>query len=294
MILDCVFKLARQTRGNILGVKRGVHYWLILSLLLSSMATQATELTGSLHLRGSTTLLPLAQRVAEAYMEKHPKIIVNVSGGGTQRGYKSLLDGTADLALVSSDPSEEIQQSLARRKQKTRAVNIAYSALVVAVHPHNPINSITLPQLQEVFSGRLNNWKNLGGEDAPIHVLIGPPSGGITEVWKSRVLGDNNTYTPLAAVMSAQERHFNLSTDTNAITYLPLNESGDGIKSLAVNRVSPSKENIHNGKYPLRTALSLVSLVPATPLIQDFSRFMQTRLQEMSEEHLIAAVEEIQ
>lgn len=294
MILDWVCKRTRKTQVNISGLRCAVNHLLGFCVLITSIASQAAEFSGALHLRGSTTLLPLAQRVAEAYMEKHPRVIVNVSGGGTQRGYKSLLDGTADLALVSSAPTEEIQQAIARRQQKLTVVNIAYSALIVAVHPHNAINSITLPQLQEVFSGRLNNWKNLGGDDAPIHVLIGPPSGGITEVWKSKVLGDNNTYTPLAAVMSAQERHFNLNNDVNAITYLPLNESGGGIKSLAVNRVSPSKENIHSGKYPLRTALSLVSLVPASPLIQDFSRFMQTRLQEMSAEHLIAAVEEIQ
>lgn len=293
MILNCVFEIARQTRLNMPNIKHGEQVLLSFGLFFCSIATQATELSGSLHLRGSTTLLPLAQRVAEAYMEKHPKIIVNVSGGGTQRGYKSLLDGTADLALTSSDPSEEIQQALARRQQKISVVNIAYSALIVAVHPHNSINSITLPQLQEVFSGRLNNWKNLGGEDAPIHVLIGPPSGGITEVWKSKVLGDNNTYTPLAAVMPAQERSLNLTRDSNAITYLPLNESGGELKSLAVNRVLPNKTNIHSGKYPLRSALSLVSIAPATPLAQDFSRFMQTRLQEMSEEDLVAAVEEM-
>lgn len=292
MILDCTFKLFQPTPRLVLKLKPGMKYLLGISLLISSISTQAAELSGALHLRGSTTLLPLAQRVAEAYMEKHPKVIVNVSGGGTPRGYKSLLDGTADLALVSSAPSEEMQQALARRQQKITVVNIAYSALIVAVNPQSPVNAITLPQLQEVFSGRLNNWKSLGGDDAPIHVLIGPPSGGITEVWKNKVLGGNNTYTPLAAVMPAQERLLALASDRNAISYLPLNESDGELKALAVNRVLPNKTNIHNGKYPLRSALSLVGMAPATPLAQDFSRFMQTRLQEMSEEHLVAAGEE--
>lgn len=265
---------------------------LLLICTLLSNASVARELTGALHIRGSTTFLPLAQRVAETYMDAHPKVMLTLTGGGTQRGYKSLLDGTADVAMVSGDIPDEMQQTLSRKQIKLHTTTCAYSGLVVAVHPDNPLQNLTILQLQGIFSGRISNWKELGGNDGPIHVLIGPPSGGITEIWKTRVLGDDNTYTPQAAVLPANVRLQNLKNDPKAITYLPLTESSPELKIMRINGVAPTPPNLQSGKYPLRTALALVSRVPASALIKDFSLYMQAELGKMGANKLVSVAEE--
>lgn len=266
-------------------------FFLLICTLLSN-ASFAGELAGALHIRGSTTFLPLAQRVAETYMDAHPKVKLTLAGGGTQRGYKSLLDGTADVAMVSGDLPDELQQTFSRKHIKLHTTTCAYSGLVVAVHPLNPLQNLTIIQLQGIFSGRISNWKELGGNDSPIHVLIGPPSGGITEIWKTRVLGDDNTYTPQAAVLPANVRLQSLKNDPKAITYLPLTESSPELKIMRINGVAPTPPNLHSGKYPLRTALALVSRAPASALVKDFSLYMQAELGKMGTNKLVSVAEE--
>lgn len=265
--------------------------FLLCCALLSNLA-DAGELVGALHIRGSTTFLPLAQRIAENYMTAHPKVMLTLAGGGTQRGYKSLLDGSADMAMVSGEITDDLQQAFSRKKIKLHSTTCAYSGLVVTVHSQNPVQNLTLIQLQGIFSGRITNWKDVGGEDKPIHVLIGPPSGGITEVWKTRVLGDNNTYTPKAAVLPANDRLQNLKNDPLAITYLPLTESSPDLKIMRINGVAPTPPNLQSGKYPLRTALALVSKEPVSPLIKDLSLYMQSELGKMGENTLVPVIEE--
>lgn len=228
-------------------------------LLLEPTAGAAGSGLGTVHVRGSTTFLSAAQRVGESYMEDQPGTTVAISGGGTVRGYKSIMDGTADIALVSGPAPLDLHREILRRGIKLVSKTVAYNAIVAVVHPSNPIDNLSAVQLKGIFTGRINNWKSVGGSNAPITVLIGPPTGGITEAWKDAVIGDEGTYTPKAAVMSAAARAKRISAEPLAIGFLVLNEINRNVKPLKFNQVAASTDTVHDGKYPLRTALTLVT-----------------------------------
>ncbi len=226
-------------------------------------------------LRGSTTLLPIAQQVGENYMREHPGASIVISGGGTARGYKALLDGTADIAMASSTVPEEIATEIARRNIKFVSVTVGYDALVTVVHPTNPVNNLRLDQVKNIFTGRIKNWKEVGGKNAPIQVLVGPPSGGVTETWKQIVLGSDDTYTPAGIVLSSKERVEKIIANPNAITFLTYGTIKTSLKLLSLDGVHVTAETILDGRYHLRVPLMLATTdkpsASATNFIEYFS-----------------------
>jgi phosphate transport system substrate-binding protein len=245
-------------------------------ILLMGEATgaNAAATPAAVHLRGSTTLLPLMQHMGEAYMTEHPDVSVVISAGGTARGYKAILDGTADIAMASGVEPDEIADEDDRRGIKLRRTTLGYGAIVTVVHPSNPVSNLSMKQLRHIFTGRISNWKDVGGKDAPIKVLIGPPSGGITDTWKRLILGDEDTYTPAGAVMSNAERMEQLAKEPWAITFLTLTtEQNPRLKILKVDGVSPHESTVRSGQYPLRAPLMLVTTPTPTSAASAFIQY---------------------
>jgi phosphate transport system substrate-binding protein len=175
----------------------------------------------ALQLTGSTTLLPRMQRIAEAYMETHAVRIVVNGGCGTARGYKALLDGTTDIAMASGTAPDDLAAAAAARGLPFRATVVRRDAIVPLVHASNPVDALTLLQLRNVFTGRIADWARLGGPRAPIEVLVGPPTGGVSTSWRQRLLGADDTCTPLARVLGTADRLARMAARPFAITYAP-------------------------------------------------------------------------
>jgi phosphate transport system substrate-binding protein len=229
-------------------------------LTSESLFAHAGDEARSVHLHGSTTLLPLVQRAAESYMHEHPDASIVITAGGTARGYKSLLDGTADIAMASGAVSDDVGDELTRNDVKLKSTTLGYGAIVVAVHPSNPVGNLSMRQLRNIFTGHIHNWKDLGGRNAPIKVLIGPPSGGITDTWKRLILGADETYTPAGMVMSNADRIEQIAKEPLAITFLTLGtENNSHLKILTVNGVNATASTVRSGRYPLRAPLMLVT-----------------------------------
>jgi phosphate transport system substrate-binding protein len=245
-------------------------------MLLIGGTASASDTSKSVHIRGSTTLLPLMQRMGEVYMNEHPDVSIVISGGGTARGYKAILDGTADIAMASGVAPEEIADENNRRGIKLHSTTLSYSAIVAVVHPSNAIGNLSMKQLRNIFTGRINNWKELGGKNAPIKVLIGPPTGGITDTWKRLILGEEDTYTPSGIVMSNTDRIEQLAKEPLAITFLTIGaENNPHLKILKVDGVSLNADTVRSGRYPLRAPLMMVTTetpsAAAKAFIQYFS-----------------------
>lgn len=245
-------------------------------MLLMGRTASAGDGSKSVHIRGSTTLLPLMQRMGEAYMSEHPDASIVISGGGTARGYKAILDGTADIAMASGVVPEEIADEINRRGIKLHSTTLSYGAIVTVVHPSNAIGNLSMKQLRNIFTGRVNNWKEVGGKNAPIKVLIGPPTGGITDTWKRLILGEEDTYTPSGIVMNNIDRIEQLAKEPLAITFLTIGtENNPHLKILKVDGVSPNADTVRSGRYPLRAPLMMVTTetpsAAAKEFIQHFS-----------------------
>jgi phosphate transport system substrate-binding protein len=230
----------------------------------------------AVHLRGSGNLIPMAQYMAETYMRDRANATIVVSGGGTYRGYKSLLDGTADIAMVSSAPQEDVQRLLGDPPPAFQSTVVGYTAIVPVVHPSNTLRDVTLAQLQGIFTGRISNWKSLSGKDLPIRVFIGPPSDGLTETWRLSVIGSDAPFTPQSQVMDADRRLAQVATLPQAITFVSVGELGARVKALPVNGIEASNDAVRDGRYVLGAPLMLVTLKQASEATQDFVRYFST------------------
>lgn len=230
--------------------------------------------SSAVQLRGSTTLLPIAQQVAEAYMTANPTKKIVISAGGTARGYKAILDSTADIAMVSGIVPDDLADIMERSDIKITKVIVAYDAIVAVVHHSNSVDDLSVNQLKNIFSGRITNWKDVGGIDANINVFIGLPSGGITDTWKHLILGENETYTPAGIAMTSMDRLQKILDEPNSITYITVRTLANyQVKILKVDGVSVNDQSVNDGRYVLRVPLSLAIADNPSITIRNFIDF---------------------
>jgi phosphate transport system substrate-binding protein len=143
--------------------------------------------------KGSDTMVNLSQKWAEVYMQKNPNISIQVTGGGSGTGIAALLNGTTDIANSSRD-IKDVEMD----KAKSLGINpeqfeVALDGLAVIVHPNNKVNTLSLIQLSDIFTGKVSNWKQLGGQDLPIVLYGRENSSGTYEFFKEHVLGKDKT-----------------------------------------------------------------------------------------------------
>ena len=138
--------------------------------------------------KGSDTLLPLTQELAEEYLEEHPEGEVIVTGGGSGVGIAALMENTTDIAMASRRIKFGEKMKFAEAGLEAREVIVAYDALAVVVNPSNPVTQLTREQLEGIFRGKITNWKEVGGEDCKIVVYSRETSSGTYEFFKESVL----------------------------------------------------------------------------------------------------------
>ena len=244
--------------------------------LIACFCTAASAGEKAVHVRGTEVLVPMAQYMAETYMRDHPGSTIVVNGGGTFKGYKSLLDGTADIAMVSSSEQENVNNLFSKDSPHLAKTVVGYTAIVPVVHPNNPLQNISLERLRDVFSGSIKNWKQLGGQDAAIVILIGPPTDGLTATWKQRVLGEFHSFSPKGVVTGADDRVRHVARDTHAISFISFGDLHARVKSLSIDSQKPSADAVRDGSYPLSAPLVLLTASPAPPQTQHFLNYFST------------------
>ncbi|HOF13072.1 MAG TPA: phosphate ABC transporter substrate-binding protein [Spirochaetota bacterium] len=224
--------------------------------------------------KGSTTVLPIAQRSAEVFYEKN-KVVISLSGTGSGDGIKALIDGSCDIAN-SSREMHEVELEMAKRKGETiKGVAIAYDMIVPIVHPSNPVGNLTLHQLKAIYEGSVKNWNDVGGNDETIVVISRDSSSGTYEVWESKVMKnvevrkDALLQASNGAVLSVVARN------KKAIGYVGYGYLNDTVKVLFVNSVEPTIPNGKSGKYPIARKLYMyVNDVKIKPAAQNFIDFI--------------------
>ena len=157
---------------------------------------------------GSTTVLPFAQIAVERFAAAHPEVKISISGGGTGNGIKGLIDKTTHIANASREiKSSEIEQAKANGVTPFETA-VALDCIVPVVHPSNPIKNLTFEQLKKIYTGDISNWKDVGGENAPIAVVGRDSSSGTYGTWQELVVekGDKDQksrVTPKAQVTAS-------------------------------------------------------------------------------------------
>lgn len=244
-------------------------------------ATGATSARGAtLSLKGSDTMVILAQRFAEGYMHAHEGTTIQVSGGGSGTGIAALLDGTTDIADSSRPISERETSDLATRQHAApHETRVAIDALAVYVHQSSTLQSLTMEQLAQIFTGAVTNWSAVGGPDAPIVLYSRENNSGTYAYFKEHVLHNADfaaqaqTLPGTAAVINA------VSHDPNGIGYGGIGYA-EGVRVLAIasggDPIAPTMENALSGAYPISRYLLMYTAGEPSGLAADFLAWVVT------------------
>lgn len=268
-------------------------FLLSMSLGLGGCAA-ADEVEGTIQIKGSDTMVNLAQAWAEAFMGKHPQVSVAVTGGGSGTGIAALIAGTCDLAAASRKMTAK-EIALAQSKGiEPKEWTTGLDGLAVVVHPSNPIKRLTLEQLAEIFTGKVRNWKELGGNDAAIVLLSREVNSGTHVYFKEHVLGktadgQSREFAPEALLLpSSQAIAEEVASNSAAIGYYGMGylNAKNAIVAIAKTAadpyITPSEESVREGAYPVSRPLFLYSHADVHGAAKTFLDFvMSTEGQEI-------------
>ena len=251
---------------------------LLFSLLigLALCAGAFPALAEQLTVTGSTSLLPLAQSAAEAYMKKHPEARISVAGRGSADGARSILDQTSDLA-GSSRELKPMELSLAKARHMSLVTHpVAMGCVVPVVDKHNPVDNITLAQLKDVYGGKMKNWKQLGGPDLKMAVMTRDSNSGTQEVFK-KVVMQKARIRPDALMLASNGAMVQaVAGNKAAIGFISIAYLEPRLKALSVNGLKACPENVKNGKYPLKRTLYLITAGEPTGNTKRFLDFLRS------------------
>jgi len=210
--------------------------------ILSFGSLFGTAGADTLKIEGSTTVLPIAQKAAEAFMKANPGVNVSVSGGGSGNGIKAIVDGTIDVATSSRFIKDKEIANAVKNNIYPVPFAVAYDCIVPVVHPSNPVNDLTIDQLKGIYEGKIRNWKEVGGDDLQIVVISRDTSSGTYEIWEEKVL-QGSRVSPAAMLQASSGAVVQaVSKNRYAIAYVGLSYLNKDVKATKVNGVEASLE----------------------------------------------------
>lgn len=218
------------------------------------------QLTGSINVEGSDTMVNLAQAWAESFQTDNPGVMISIKGGGSGTGIAALINGTVDFANASREmKEEEIAQAKAKGINPVET-EVAKDAIAVVVNPANGVSGLTMDQLGKIYRGEITNWKDVGGADAKIVLLSRDSSSGTYEYFKEEVVGKDKEYAKAAKLLASTQAIVDeTKNNPNAIGYIGLGYVTGDVKVLPVDGVAASVATALDGSYVLSRGLYMYS-----------------------------------
>ncbi len=261
----------------------------VLSLGLFLNPVFAAQNKNNIQVKGSDTMVNLAQAWAEKYMEKNQDFVA-VTGGGSGTGFSSLISGTCDIAMSSRNIKDK---EIALAKQKgidPFEIKVALDGLAVVVNPKNPVDKLTIDQLAGIFTAKIKNWKEVGGADAKIVILSREVNSGTHVYFKEHVLrkldpNSKEEFAPDALMLSSSQAIADeVAGNSAAIGYYGMGYISPKQKAIAVAKdekseyVTPTIENVLNDTYPISRPLFLYTNGQPQGLVKKFVDFMLSKV----------------
>lgn len=242
----------------------------------SSEASAPAESSGKIVLVGSTSVDPLAQKLAESYKASNPGVEIEIQAVGSSAGIKAAIDGSATIGMSSRElKDEEISEGVTPHV-------ICKDGIAVSINPENPVQNLTKEQVQKIFLGEIKNWKEVGGNDEEILVVSRESGSGtrgaFEEILKIEKEIDGKKVSGLVENALQAEGtgavKANVASKANAIGYVSLGYIDDSIKTISVNDVQPTAENILSGTYPVARPFVFVTKGDVSEVDQAFIDFV--------------------
>ena len=206
--------------------------------------------------KGSDTILNVTQGIAEEFMQKNPKAKIAVTGGGSGVGISALLNKTTDIAMASRAMKQSEIDKAKELGIGVEEVVLGFDGITLIVNQNNQVKGLDSVTLGKIFRGEITNWKEVGGDDAKIVALSRDSSSGTHEFFKEHVIrgGEKNNleYGPETLYMPSNEAiKQEVKSNKYAIGYIGMGYMDDSVHSLAIDGITPSKENVSNKTYPI-------------------------------------------
>jgi phosphate transport system substrate-binding protein len=202
-------------------------------------------------LEGSTTVLPIAQKAAEVFMQQHRDADISVRGGGSGVGIASIVAGTCDIGDASRSIKDAELEKAAAAGKDIKAHVIAMDGIAVIVNPSNSVSALTKKQVKDIYTGKLSNWSEVGGSPDKIVVISRDTSSGTFEAFGELVLNKEKVRPDALMQASNQAVASIIERTPGAIGYVGLGYVSSSVKALDVDGVMPSEETVLSGKYPV-------------------------------------------
>ena len=244
--------------------------------------------SGTIENKGSDTIVNLALAWAEEYQTIHPDIRLSVTGGGSGTGIAALINNTVDIANASRQiKEEEIENARANGSEPVEFV-IARDAIAVIVHLNNPVDYLTLQQISDIYSGKINNWSEVGGEDRPIVRLSRETNSGthvyfLEEVIRLGQKGNTTLFSRDTLLLPSSEGiGAEIRQNPNAIGYDGLGYVTEEMKVIGVasgsdgEYIFPSQESVNSGAYPIARDLYMYTSGQPQGFVADYLAWILT------------------
>jgi len=229
-------------------------------------------LSGTVTEAGSTTVQPLAEKLRDAFQQKDPEVKVDIQGGGTAVGIKSVNDGTVDIGAASreltADDPPLVKHLLAR------------DGIAIITGPNNSITGLTTAQARDVFGGIVTNWKDIGGPDHEIHVIVREEGSGTRIAFEDLVMAKPAPAVKIVSTAIQQTSNGGVKTavagDAYAIGFISMGYLDSSVKALPIDSVAATEANAKDGTYPIIRPLYFLTKEQPTGLVKGFIDFCQS------------------
>jgi phosphate transport system substrate-binding protein len=239
----------------------------------------------SITIKGSTTNLPIVQRTAEEFMKEHPGINISVQGGGSGMGINSLIDGITDIADASRPMRNSELKQAVHNGINPKANIIAMDGIAIVVNRSNRVDNLTKEQIKNIYSGKISNWSDAGGNDSTIVIVGRDGSSGTFDTFTERMLDGAKTRPDALLQASNQAVLQAVSATQGAIGYIGLGYVSDRVKAVTVNGIECTRETVTTGRYPLARPLFMYTDGNPTGSVKKFIDYiLSSRGQALVEE----------
>ncbi len=228
----------------------------ILAVLLATLTATPAE---NVRIKGSNTFgEEMAPQLIEDFAAFRPGVTVELESKGSGSGIAGLLEGACDIAASSRAMSEDEMRLARSRRVVLRNHTIGYYGVAVVVHPDNPVKNLTDAQVRDLFTGAITNWRDVGGEEAPVHVLIRDPVSGAYLGFQELAM-ERKPYVQSARMFTSYHTMSQtVMEDRHAVGYVGMTLAAhDGVRALTINGVEPQASNVAAQLYPYARQLRL-------------------------------------
>lgn len=253
----------------------------IMIMVMSGCGQQTGAQEQQLTLTGSTSVTPFAEQLAERFEAKYPGTKINVQGLGSSAGIQAAENGTVEIGMSSRDLQADEAALL-------KPVEIARDALAIIVHPSNPVTNLSSQQVRDIFTGRVQNWREVGGNDAPIVIVTREAGSGTYGAFEELVMEQELPSVDALRQGSNGAVRQIIAEDPNAVGYISLGIVDASVKAIAIDNIRAAHETVLSGEYKLVRPFLFVHRISAklSPLA---SKFLQYVLSPEGQRELVQA-----